>query len=78
MNKNNILHLLSREDKWYLGGGNRLLWAPPFPLHLDTPGFWDEAHYYNYELKPLFTWSVLDADGREIRLRFLRRRWDPS
>jgi hypothetical protein len=74
----NILRLLSREDKWYLGGGNRLLWAPPFPLHLDTPGFWDEAHYYNYELKPLFTWTILDENGREIPLKFLKRRWDPS
>lgn len=73
-----ILQSLSREDKWYLGGGNRLLWAPPFPLHLETPGFWDEAHYYNYELKPLFTWTILDKDGREIRLRFMKRRWDPS
>jgi hypothetical protein len=78
MKKKDILHLLSREDKWYLGGGNRLLWAPPFPLHLDRPGFWDEAHYYNYELKPLFTWTILDEDGREIPLKFLKRRWQPS
>lgn len=78
MKKKDILHLLSREEKWYLGGGNRLVWAPPFPLHLDTPGYWDEAHYYNYELKPLYTWTLFDENGREIRLRFLRRRWDPS
>ena len=78
MKKKDILQSLSRADKWYLGGGNRLLWAPPFPLHLDSPGFWDEAHYYNYELKPLFTWSIIDEDGKEASLRFLRRRWDPS
>ena len=69
---------LSRPDKWYLGGGNRLLWAPPFPLYLDFPGLWDEAHYYNYELKPLFTWTLLDDDGVEIPLHFERRSWKPS
>jgi hypothetical protein len=78
MKQKDILQSLSREDKWYLGGGNRLLWAPPFPLYLDSPGFWDEAQYYNYELKPLFTWVILDEDGREVKLRFLKRRWDPA
>jgi hypothetical protein len=78
MKSRDILTHLSRNDKWYLGGGNRLLWAPPFPLHLDSPGFWDEAHYYNYELKPLFTWTLLDEDGREVKLRFRTRHWDPS
>ena len=78
MKKNNILRLLKREEKWYLGGANRLLWAPPFPLHLESPGFWDEAHYYNLELKPLFTWTILDEEGREVDLKFQRRSWDPS
>ena len=78
MKKLEILPYLSRPDKWYLGGGNRLLWAPPFPAYLDSPGFWDEAQYYNYELKPLFTWTLLDEEGSEIVLDFQRRSWKPS
>ncbi|MBI3579419.1 MAG: hypothetical protein HY089_08450 [Ignavibacteriales bacterium] len=78
MKKINVLNYLSRTDKWYLGGGNKLLWAPPFPVHLDYPGFWDEAHYYNYELKPLFTWAILDDDGNEIQLKFKSRTWNPA
>lgn len=73
-----VLKLLSRSDKWYLGGANRLLWAPTFPLYLDSPGFWDEAHYYNFELKPLFTWTVLDSEGSEIPLTCTGKSWNPS
>lgn len=73
-----VVRYLSRTDKWYLGGANRLLWAPPFPVYLDAPGFWDEAHYYNYELKPLFTWTLLDDEGNEVPLQFKRRVWDPA
>lgn len=39
------LALLTRTDKWYLGNAGILIYAPPFPQHLDTPGFWDECHY---------------------------------
>jgi hypothetical protein len=78
MKKIDLLRFLSRPDKWYLGGGNRLLWAPTFPVFLDSPGFWDEAHYYNLELKPLFTWTILDDEGKEVALQFTKRRWNPS
>jgi len=78
MNSTKVLKSLQRIDKWYLGGGNRLLWAPEFPLHLDTPGFWDKASYYNIEFAPLFTWSLLDEAGREIPLEAGRRNWNPS
>ena len=78
MKKLDVLQHLERTDKWYLGGGNRLLWAPAFPLYLDVPGFWDEAHYYNYEIKPLFTWAILDDEGRECPLSFRGRVWNPA
>ncbi len=78
MKKLDILKYLEREDKWYLGGGNRLLWAPPFPIWLDYPGFWDKAHYFNYEIEPVFTWTVLDEGGNEFNLRSVQRKWDPS
>lgn len=72
------LALLDRPDKWYVGGGNRLIWTPPFPIWLDHPGFWDKAHYYNYEIEPVFTWTLLDEDGQEIPLRPAGRTWRPS
>lgn len=35
------LDALAREDKWYLSGGDGVLWAPACPLWLDRPGFWE-------------------------------------
>jgi hypothetical protein len=78
MKKLDILKYLERKDKWYLGGGNRMIWTPPFPVWLDYPGFWDKAHYYNYEIDPVFTWTILDEEGKEIALRGKGRTWDPS
>ncbi len=78
MKKLNPLDYLQRPDKWYLGGGNRLIWTPPFPVWLDYPGFWDKAHYYNRELEPVFTWTLLDDGRRELPLRTVGRTWDPS
>ncbi|TAK56190.1 MAG: hypothetical protein EPO24_11430 [Bacteroidetes bacterium] len=79
MKKNlNPLTYLERTDKWYLGGGNRLIWAPPFPVWLEYPGFWDKAHYYNREIEPVFTWTILDDTGNEIPLQGGGRHWDPS
>jgi hypothetical protein len=78
MKKLNVLKYLERKDKWYLGGGNRLIWIPPFPVWLDYPGFWDKAHYYNYEIEPVFTWTILDEDGNEIPIRSVERQWNPS
>lgn len=72
------LKYLRRKDKWYLGGGNRLIWTPPFPKWLDHPGFWDKASYYNYEIEPVFTWTVLDEDGIELELSGGKRMWDPA
>lgn len=73
-----VLDYLSRPDKWYLGGGNRLVWTPPFPVWLETLGFWDEAHYYPFKLAPAFTVTILDEDGQEIPYRFERRTWRPD
>ncbi len=72
------LELLARGDKWFLSAGEGLVWAPPFPAWLDAPGFWDEAHLFEYALKPLFTVAFVDDDGREIELRPGDRRWTPA
>jgi hypothetical protein len=72
------LELLARSDKWYLSAGEGLVWAPSFPKWLDSPGFWDEAHLFEYPLSPLFSVAFVDEAGREIRLRARERRWSPA
>ncbi len=67
----------ARDDKWYLGAGDGLIWAPPFPQWLDAPGFWDEAHLFQYAIRPLFTVTFL-LEGRTVPVRCLRRRWTPA
>jgi hypothetical protein len=69
---------LSHPDKWYLGAGDRLTWTPPHPQWLDRPGFWDEAHYYERVLAPLFTMTLLTDGGRALPLRALGRDWQPD
>ena len=72
------IELLARDDKWYLGCGDGILWAPPTPCWLDAPGFWDPGLVYEHEIAPLFTIAALDADGRELPLRARARRWTPA
>jgi hypothetical protein len=72
------LALLARADKWFLSATDGIAWAPPSPLWLDSPGFWDEATLHHYSFAPLFTVSAVDADGREIAMRAVARRWTPA
>ncbi|MBV6523009.1 MAG: hypothetical protein MNPFHGCM_03175 [Gemmatimonadaceae bacterium] len=72
------IDLLARDDKWFLGCGDGILFAPAFPVWLDYPGFWDEGTIYQYAFSPLFTVALLDEGGRELRLRPVSRRWTPS
>jgi hypothetical protein len=72
------IELLAREDKWFLGCGDGILFAPLFPVWLDAPGFWDEATIYQYSYAPLFTVTCVDEEGREIAMRALSRRWTPA
>jgi hypothetical protein len=72
------MELLARPDKWSLSAGEGLLWAPPFPVWLDAPGFWDEAHLFEYSLAPLFTVAFVDEAGREIALQPGERSWTPA
>lgn len=51
------LALLRRTDKWYLGNGGMLIYAPPFPKNLHTPGFWDECHWGDLALPRLLCLS---------------------
>ncbi|MDH5643950.1 MAG: trehalase family glycosidase [Gemmatimonadota bacterium] len=72
------LDRLSRPDKWYLAGGDGILWAPPFPKWLDRPGFWDEAMVYYHELSPLFTVALVDPKGCVHEMHAVRRTWRPD
>ena len=69
---------LERPDKWYLGGGRAVVFAPPFPLDLDVLGFWDEAHFADIPLRRLFTCFLLGEDGRPFRLQRQSRSWRPD
>jgi mannosylglycerate hydrolase MGH1-like protein len=71
------LRRLTRPDKWYLGAGDGLVWAPPFPRWLETPGFWDESHLFQYAVAPGFTVSFVVA-GEPLAARCRSRRWTPA
>jgi hypothetical protein len=73
-----IFDLLERPDKWSLGGGRVVLWAPDFPRHLDVPGFWDPPTYYHHRVQPAFTVTLLEEDGRPLTPRVVSRRWRVS
>lgn len=60
-----------------MGAGDGLIWAPPFPQWLDAPGFWDEAHLYQYEIGPLFAIGFV-VDGRVPPPRKRSREWTPA
>jgi hypothetical protein len=74
--------LLERTDKYYLGSGTGLLFAPRYPCWLEWPGFWDEVDVYNYQLAPLFTVAFLTLvsgrAGPSLSLRQSERRWSPA
>ena len=78
MQPREIDYLLRREDKWYLGGGRHLIWAPAFPLYLDKPGFWDHAQYLDLYVSRLFTLSLVDSGGTSLPLQAAGRNWQPS
>ncbi len=72
------IELLAREDRWQLSAGEGLVFAPPHPLWLAAPGFWDPATYLGDEIGPLFTVAFLDDDGVEIPTHLTTRRWSPA
>lgn len=72
------LALLSRTDKWFLGGGKGALYAPPFPRFLTAPGFWDECYFADLRLERLFTVLFLKSSGRPIRFHSRLESWRPD
>jgi hypothetical protein len=76
------LNLLERSDKYYLGSGTGMIFAPRFPRWLEWAGFWDEVDIYNYQLAPLFTVAFLrgsaTAPGQLLEARQSKRSWSPA
>lgn len=73
-----ILNLLRRDDKWFLGHAPGLLYAPPSPVWLEHPGFWDAAHYLHFPVEPMFTFTLLDDGLAPITLQAAGRSWRPD
>ena len=73
-----VLELLRRPDKWYLGQAPGLLFAPTAPVWLDSPGFWDVGHYLHYAVESLFTYALVDERGQVVPLRARGRDWRPD
>ena len=79
---------LARNDKWFLGGLDGVVWAPPFPQWLHRPGFWDPVHLLQHEVGPGFSVALVRPDGRESPLsratcgpggrELTPRRWRPG
>ncbi|MCI0436257.1 MAG: hypothetical protein L0271_21830 [Gemmatimonadetes bacterium] len=73
-----MIERFRRADRWTLGSGDGLLFAPPHPQWLDRPGFWDGVLWYAHRFAPAFTLTLVGADGREIALRTADRMWTPA
>ncbi len=73
-----LLDRLQRPDKWALGAGDGVLFAPPHPRWLDRPGFWDGVQWYAHRITPAYTVTLTGADGHEIPLRPFDRSWTPA
>lgn len=68
----------SRYPKWFLAGGTGALYAPPFPRHLESLGFWDEGFLADIKIPHLFGILITDQFGRPIRLRGELLSWRPD
>jgi len=72
----NPIEILKRCDKWYLGNGGMLIYAPPFPVHLDVPGFWDECHWGDISISRLLCLSfALESNNSLVELKPVLTNW---
>ena len=76
------LEVLYRElalpGNWQLGSGQRTIWAPRCPKHLDRPGFRDAGSYMGHAIDPVFAVSILDERATPIQARAMERNWNPA
>ncbi len=78
MTASDALERLRRPDRFTIGSGDGLLFAPWHPLWLDRPGFWDGVQWLMHELRPAFTWTLIDDTGRALPLRLVQRSATPA
>jgi len=69
---------LRRTDKYYVANGEGLLFAPPHPLWLDRPGFWDGLQFFRHRLRPAFALCFVRDDGHALDLELAGRVWTPA
>ena len=75
---NNVSSLLEREDKWYLGFGEKLVWTPTHPVFLEKLGFWDPANFYDMKISPCYTLDILDENHEVLTFENASRKWYPN
>ena len=68
---------LARDDKWYVGGGSLVIYAPPFPVSDEVLGFWDTVHFGNLPIKNLLCITLL-LNGKILNFTLTNRRWFPD
>ncbi|GAH86152.1 unnamed protein product, partial [marine sediment metagenome] len=74
-----VLSYLERDDKWFVSGGRAAMYAPEFPAHPETLGYWDEAYYADQRIETgLFCVLVLDDALKPIPLPRPTRSWRPD
>lgn len=73
-----VLDLLRRQDKHFLGSGRGALYAPPFPKFRRTIGFWDECFFADLRIERLFTVLLLDSSGAPMSYRSEVVEWRPD
>jgi len=71
------INRLKRNDKWYLGGGNKLIWAPAFPKYLSHPGLWDNSNFYDLKIDPGFTFHIIHK-REPVHFKQQTRTWTPD
>ncbi|RMG24374.1 MAG: hypothetical protein D6724_06245 [Armatimonadetes bacterium] len=72
-----VLELLERKDKCYLGGGGGAVYAPPFPRYVTAPGFWDECSWADFRFPRLFT-AFFVRKGRPVPFESELLSWRPD
>jgi len=70
--------MLEREDKWYLGFGEKLVWTPTHPVSLKKFGFWDPANFYDMKISPCYTLDILDENLDVMTFENVSQKWYPN
>ncbi len=74
-----VSDLISSDEKWYLGFGERLVWTPTHPTCMDCLGFWDASNFYDIRIYPNYTVHLfLDKSALPAKLKKVRSKWLPD